>query len=520
MERRFGLPGRSGVTGGPKVFVLAFDAAEWDIVERGIDEGWLPTIARLARVGRRVRLGGNQALLTPPSWPTLVTSTELHEHQLACDRQIEPGTYRIVAGRPEDSRRPPFWRFASDAGKRSTIVSIYSAPLLDSFRGSQLVGWGTLDPFATKDRRPQADPPDLLARLERAVERQHTGVDIDVPRTERDRADFLQKMIKGIDQHTAALLYLMRETEWDLFFGSYAEAHQGGHLLGFADEDGSGPENLRTLQTIYEAVDHALGRLLEELPDDTTLFLVTPYGLTPNPHTDESMNDILAAGGWLARGAPAPDARTAALKTGRSVVRTLIPSGLRPALGRLVPRNRWIGQLEYADVDWTATKAFALPSDWCSWIRVNLAGREPQGMVHPEDYDALLSSIQAVLGELRDADSGEPLVQAVARTDEILGAPVSGSMPDLCLAWRSTGTRVRAIDSPVGRVEVVSHDPRTAVHKPEGFVLAVGPHVDASSPVTPEPARLIDFGPTVLKALGVPVPPSLPGRPIAGLVGG
>src|SRR5205085_12595293 len=129
------------------------------------------------------------------------------------DRQIVPGTYRIAPVSADQAERPPFWRHVSDAGKRSTIASAYGAPLLSGFNGTQLVGWGTHDPYSTKLGGPQSDPPDLVRRIEREVGRRTLRYGRQLPRTPADYRGYLAECLHGIDQHTRALLHLIELTD-------------------------------------------------------------------------------------------------------------------------------------------------------------------------------------------------------------------------------------------------------------------------------------------------------------------
>ena len=77
--------------------------------------------------------------------------------------------------------------------------------------------------------------------------------------------------------------------------------------------------------------------------------------------------------------------RERSVRGGRALGRRAVP--VRSRLRLLVARTR-IGSDERATtplshVDWSQTQAFGLPSDMTSYVRINLAGREPEGIVRP-----------------------------------------------------------------------------------------------------------------------------------------
>ena len=129
------------------VVCIGFDAAERSLVQEGIEQGWLPALASLLERGRCVHLDQSNNVFSGAAWPTTITGTEMQDHLLYLDRQLDPGSYRIVHVGSERLQRPPVWRHVSDAGLNSTVVSVYGAPLLDDFLGTQVLGWGSHDPF-------------------------------------------------------------------------------------------------------------------------------------------------------------------------------------------------------------------------------------------------------------------------------------------------------------------------------------------------------------------------------------
>ena len=59
--------------------------------------------------------------------------------------------------------------------------------------------------------------------------------------------------------------------------------------------------------------------------------------------------------------------------------------------------------------------AFALPSFYDGRIRLNLRGRERDGVVDPADYERVCDDIEQLLRECRDPRTGEPVLAAVER---------------------------------------------------------------------------------------------------------
>jgi predicted AlkP superfamily phosphohydrolase/phosphomutase len=515
-----------------RLVCLAFDSPDLALVQQGVDAGWLPTLGRLLEGGRFVPLDDMQDLLTSPMWPTLVTGTHVTDHLLLLHEQLLPGTYAFVPTKAKASQRPPFYRYVSDAGLRSTVASVYSAPLLAAFNGTQVVGWGSHDPYNTREDPPRADPPEVLRALERVAGRRAIRYGAPIPRRLSEFERYTGELVQGIEQQAKGLAYLLERTEWDFFFGGFAEAHLAGHLyyhFGIPEhprhDPAVGPALKGALTTIYRAVDRALGSLLERLPDDVPRLVVSPYAMGPHHHLDNALDPLLTRAGWLSRAGTgvvvSDDRRLRALALARRAVHQIMPRGLRARLGRLVPRDRWVGALAMADVDWSVTRAFPVPSDGASYLRLNLRGREPGGIVAPgTEYDRACDGLAELVGGLQDPATGERLVARVARLDAIFGTAPVGPLPDLLVQW-TRRHELPAVEAPgIGRLEIRSTDPRTGAHWAPGFLLACGPGIvpSGSRRLAGPSARVVDVAATALALLGVPRPPELAGQPIPSIV--
>jgi predicted AlkP superfamily phosphohydrolase/phosphomutase len=517
---------RSRMAEAPVAF-FGFDAAESSLVRHGIEEGWLPTLASLAEAGRWAALAPVPSGFYNTSWASTVTGQDVFAHQGLYDRQLEPGSYRIVDVPATSIRQPPFWRYLSDAGVRSTIASIYSAPILPSFRGSQAQGWGSIDPYFAKFEETTFEPPDIEQVLRRAAGVRQALYRIRAPKTSDDVRRYRDLLLRSIDQQTRGVIALVEETDWNFFFASFSEPHQAGHLLWHLTDpahpsyDPEAEGDLKeALPAIYRAVDEGIGQTIERLPDGCRTFVVTPHGMAPNYIQDPS-EALLESGGWLVRRVGVSGGgglRRQAMRTAWSVGRRVTPTRLRLAAQSRLSRDGVRAQMPLAHVDWQRTRAFALPSDMTAYVRVNLQGREPEGIVAPgREYEQLCNELGDVLGSLTHAVSGAPAVERVIRYDTLFGRPAEGSMPDLCVVWADTQRLDRLTIPGHGTIEAPTGDPRTGQHRHLGFLLGAGPGIGAGREEAS--AGLLDVAPTALALLGVDQPTSLPGTPIEAFAG-
>jgi predicted AlkP superfamily phosphohydrolase/phosphomutase len=120
-------------------------------------------------------------------------------------------------------------------------------------------------------------------------------------------------------------------------------------------------------------------------------------------------------------------------------------SSWRPAgAARVRQELEWQPARRYRD-HWPKMPAFAIPSFYDGRIRVNLAGRERDGMVEPSRYEETLREIESVLLECRNPRTGEPVVEAFERASTSNPLELGASEADLQVIWRGV---VAALEHP------------------------------------------------------------------------
>ncbi len=182
-------------------------------------------------------------------------------------------------------------------------------------------------------------------------------------------------------------------------------------------------------------------------------------------------------------------------------------------------------------IDWGRTRAYASSYR----VYVNVAGRDPQGIVKQDEYDGIQERIIQALYDVRDARTGRhPVRLAVRREDSRAFGLYGGSMGDVVLAMapgyqtRSTitvpaeawlGGRVQPERVPVLKVnrlfEEFSGDHDTSLpltHSIRTLIYADGPGVKPGGRRVP--VRLVDVAPTVCRYLDIPFPADCEGSPI------
>ena len=133
-------------------------------------------------------------------------------------------------------------------------------------------------------------------------------------------------------------------------------------------------------------------------PRAPTCMVVSPVGMDVNTSRADLLPEMLRA--ILEPGADARPVRRARSGGCGPPCR----AGCGPRWPSTLPERQALdltARLEMRGVDWSRTRAFAHPAENQGYVRLNLHGRERDGIVHPDDADALLDEIADGLRTLR-----------------------------------------------------------------------------------------------------------------------
>jgi predicted AlkP superfamily phosphohydrolase/phosphomutase len=322
---------------------------------------------------------------------------------------------------------------------------------------------------------------------------------------------------------------LLAEVSWDFFIVVYRDTDDIAH--GFwRHMDPSHPDYdpVRSapyrdvILEFYRRLDGYLGDLIAAAGPDTTVFIVSDHGFGPL-YKDVFLNEWLRQQGYLVP-RPLPSRRQLLSRVG--LTRSNVSRFLRWAhLGRiewfikdllgdrieLLPRTGWTDFSE--GIDWSRTRAYSF--GYQGQIYINLAGREPQGIVTPgNEYEALRDELCRALKELVDPADGQPVVDKIFKREDIFHGPHLIHAPDLIITMRDLTYITRQgyeFGNQPGEIFGTSHMHESGGHRLDGMLIAAGPGITQATEECPV-AWLGDIAPTVLHMLCCAVPTSVDGR--------
>ena len=459
-----------------RVAVIGLDCADPRLVfERWSDS--LPNLRRLMDAGTWGPLRSVDPPITVPAWSCMTSGCDPGQLGIYGFRNRADHSYHALT--VADSRAvrvDRVWDHLGRAGKHVVVVGVPQTSPPAPVNG-ELVSC-----FLTRDTRTDSytHPPELREEIEALVGTY--SVDVRNFRSD-DRDRILAEIYAMTEQRFALCRHLLDTRPWDFFMLVEIGLDRMHHAFWrFFDEahprHEPGHRYSDVIRSYYAYLDEEIGELLERFDDDDTVMVVSDHGARP-------MEGAICVNEWL-------------VDQGYLVLE-------EPVAGPTAFRD--------ANVDWSRTRAWGEGGYYCR-LCLNVRGREPRGVVDPDDYDLLRDELAERLEQLPGPD-GQPIGTRVFRPEE-LWRERRGIPPDLVvyfgdLGWRSNGSlghgRHWTFDNDTG--------PDDANHDRDGICVMAGPAIPAGRR---DDLTIYDVAPTILGLAGLAPDAGMRGRDVRSAV--
>lgn len=506
-----------------KALILGFDGFDLELV-RAFGPERMPTIHRLMDEGAFAALKSELPPATLPNWSSFLTGLDPARHGVF-DFTTRQG-YRVHFSGGTVREAPTIFSRLDALGLRTACLGFPGTYPPEPLRnGLFMSGWDA--PVAFEADRSFVHPPSLHDELKARFGNIRFD-DVDEFHADRDgfHAELGDALVRRIERKVALSLYLLERRELDVFAVYFGESDTASHHL-YSLYDAKSPRNPGWtndgLERVYQALDRAVAVLLGALPD-AELTIVSDHGSGGSSDRVVYLNRILEEAGFLEFKRSAEGA-SVIVKRMKDLALRALPPRLRERIFRfgdaLLPS--WLeSQARFGAIDFTRTRAFSDELNYFPAIHLNLAGREPRGIIPPEQREATIRAIEAALLALRDPDNGQPIIKRVYRREELFDGPYLGRAPDLLLDLHlREGYSYNVMPSTLDRrIPWIARIPREEYlgrkgrsmpgsHRNHGFFLACGPSI---APVGQCEATITDATATLLARLGIRNLPDAKGR--------
>jgi predicted AlkP superfamily phosphohydrolase/phosphomutase len=502
----------------PRAFVIGIDGGSPQLIDAWAAEGKLPAFARLMREGVFGPLESVPNMRSAAAWTSFMTGRNPGRHGIYEFYEYTPDLQKVRFLKGGDRDGATLWGLLSAAGRKVGVINVPMTYPAERVNGFLIAG---LDAPGRKSRG-FAHPPELLAALEERFGEYilEPGLTGHIVAGNTDRA--VEALWEELDQKAKISNHLAAEKEWDLFVTVFRSLDAVQHCFWkhmdpehpFHDPEDAKRYGSVILQA-YQRVDRYLGELLDQLDEDTSLFVISDHGFGAKHLATTQLNRWLEAEGFLTYRRQGLLAALLAAVYGAVVGRTFRRTKER--LARFLPflRNMVQYQLCFSRIDWKRTVAYSDTLYPTIWIN-----RKPEGPLggnaSEERSREVIEKRRGRLADCRDAVTGDPVVWKVFEKSEIYHEAHADKAPDLLIRWRED-LRIHGLagvkeDGSGESTRVPGENPQviSGDHRVHGILFARGPSIRRGARV--EEANLVDIAPSVLHAMREPVPRDMDGR--------
>jgi predicted AlkP superfamily phosphohydrolase/phosphomutase len=451
---------RSSTPSRHALIVFGIDGGEKRVLERLWAQGKLPHLRKIADRGvmETLRTAYNAS---PVIWTTVATGVKPKEHGIT--DFVVPTAQGDVPVSSDLRKVPALWNMLTRVGRRVAVLGWWG-----SWPAEEVNGYVITDRALLKlDRTvyPASYLPDFL-RLAKAAEREPSLFRTDELAESRDRA--LARAAENLaGKDLDLLLIYFRSTD--------VVSHAAWKCFEPEAFPGTSPGDLEAcrgrVEQVYEAVDAAIGRILDATPNDANVVVLSDHGF------------------HAAR---------------REEIRVMLD------MDTVLERLGYLTRRKGGGVDFAATRVYTYASaDFrrAKRLRFALAGREPGGRVLPADRAGIRQRLAADLAGVSYGDGSpvfymrEPRAREIAQgTDLVVGVSAERPTPALLIGGKPF----------TGAVLKISRLSGTHTENTHGIFLASGPDIDPDAQVAG--IHVHDIAPTLLYGLGLPVAEDFAGK--------
>ncbi|MBE0428966.1 MAG: alkaline phosphatase family protein [Thermoleophilia bacterium] len=362
---------------GGRAVVIGLDGTPYSFLKKEVSAGNLPHLARLFSAGNLGRMETEIPTISSVAWASFMTGKNPGDHGIFGFTDRWPGTWQLYFPNYQHLKCEAVWETLSRQGKRCCVINVPSTYPARELNGVLVSG------FVAPTLEKAVYPASTFEYLNRIGYR----VDVDAARGRESLDALLEDLFLTLEKRRQAILKLWDQEPWDLFVAVITETDRLHHFMWryYEEQD---PVYSSEFLSFYRAVDEFAGELAEMVPDESALFMLSDHG-SCTIEKEVYINAFLKEKGYLALKGESP--------------------------------------MTIADLDPQKTRAYCMDP---GRIYLNLEGREPGGIIGPEDGAGLREEIIKDMQDLMDPDSGEPVVGRIIGRDEIYAGPEVGRGPD------------------------------------------------------------------------------------------
>lgn len=462
-----------------RVFVIGLDGATFDLLDPWVKEGRLPNLKRMMERSTYGRLESTIPPVTPPAWTSFMTGVNPGKHGVLDFITFKPNSYEKVLVNSSHIRSKRFWDLAGEKGKKSIILYVPLTYPPQKVEGVMISGI----PAPTQGEF--IYPKEMGGELKERLGKWWAEADGD-KLVDFHEETFLGEIYQTLETRFRVAKYLMTK-EWNLFVFVIMETDWMQHFL-WGEKD-------RCLFPLYMKIDEMIGRFMQLLRDEDVILILSDHGFGTVRKTFY-MNVWLREKGFLV-------SRRQWVGSRENLDMGIFHRKKEPSM---IQKIKWVWSKKRSEIHWEKTKAYFINTGYGYGIRINLMGRESEGIIKPEEYHELRNHIIEKLNFIVDEEEGRRVIERVYRREDIYWGPYTKNAPDIVFIPHGEYTLNDRVKDKIFKKSKAGQ----SSHRLEGILILQGPGIKKGEII--EGAHIMDVAPTILYLLGLPVSKGFDGK--------
>jgi len=416
-------------------------------------------------------------------------------------RLDQDGNFAINSG--ANITIPTLWGRLSQNNRNVLTINVPMTYPPESVNGILLSGMDSPD-----QSKAYSFPPELAAQIMEIFPHYKVGV-----KTKKQKSktvtqyteQYVQQLIEMTELRADLTCYLLTKVDTDVLTTIFIAPDRVQHVLGTEMSKSITPTG--GIGRVYIACDKALGKILDQLNENWTVFVVSDHGACAY-HKVFELSTWLTRQGWMhiRRKSVFSPSIEFSRKVKRNVFRKLRLS-VKQRSGLQQFKNRII---------WQDTKAFSLGA--FGNIYINRKDRFPWGILSEQEALAVEEQIINQLYSLKDEETGKQIIKKIYRSGDIYTGPHKSNAPDILIETHQDYFVRNNLDHEEGKIIYRAglyqgrQLPHTGRHTSRGMIVAKGPTILSTNNI--KSANIMDVAPTVMHLCQLPVPKEMDGIPL------
>ncbi|MHB9288019.1 alkaline phosphatase family protein [Halobacteriales archaeon Cl-PHB] len=467
-----------------KVFLCSLDGATWRILDPLLEAGELPVLESVIDDGTRGDLASTMPPSSPTAWTSFLTGVDPDTHGILDFTHLDSDN-SVSQQSAFSTKFPTLWELLGEHGYRIHSLNVPMTYPAASIDGSMISGLPAPSVSAASTA-----PSDLAEHVTRKYDIYEVAPDHFQERQDDSLEAYVEYVTQSITNKFHFAESRLEDGKWDVAMLHIHETDIIQHCLWqYIDENHPAydADSAERLKAIYRSIDSHLGSILELLPQDTTIIILSDHGFRRN-ETEMFINKWLQKKGYLDL-PKVSSAQAIAYRFVKNHVSSRLATAIKDAL---------TGS-EDEDTDTSLPDVYAAAFENVETVAFSYGRRSAKLYVsEPEILEGLVAELETI-----EVD-GERVVETVHRVPTKKG-------PDLIVepyppfSFESSLTS----ESLIKTVDPET-DTHNGTHAPLGIFAAKGPGIARNGVV--KGAGIIDLVPTVLYALDEEIPTHLDGE--------